>query len=190
VHRLSLDVRCALSAVAFSAIALSAVSTSARAQHSEIQPGARVRIAAPGIVAGRYVGTVLTRSADTVELGAPGTAPVKVPFARVTSIEVSRGSSRALGAARGVAWGAPIGLVVGVLAAAGTDSDPYCFDTCSSGGSYKAGIIAASTLGGALWGAGIGAIVGRERWERFDIAPRSAFDFRDGRTRFGMAVKF
>lgn len=190
MHRLSLDVRCALSAVAFSAIALSAVSTSARAQHSEIQPGARVRIAAPGIVAGRYVGTVLTRSADTLELGAPGTAPVKVPFARVTSIEVSRGSSRALGAARGVAWGAPIGLVVGVLAAAGTDSDPYCFDTCSSGGSYKAGIIAASTLGGAIWGAGIGAIVGRERWERFDIAPRSAVDFRDGRTRFGMAVKF
>jgi hypothetical protein len=155
-----------------------------------MQPGARVRIQAPGIVAGRYVGTVLTRGADTVELGAPGTAPIKVPFSRITSIEVSRGSSRALGAVRGVAWGAPIGLVIGVVAAAGTDDDPYCFDTCSTSGSYKAGIVAASTLGGALWGAGIGAIVGRERWERFDISPRSSFDLRNGRANLGVALAF
>ena len=75
-------------------IALWAAVAPARAQLTEIQPGARVRIAAPGIVAGRYVGTVLTRSADTVELGAPGTSPIKVPIARITSVEVSRGSSR------------------------------------------------------------------------------------------------
>ncbi|MEO8563136.1 MAG: hypothetical protein ABI601_13720 [bacterium] len=47
----------------------------ARAQVSmhpdEIQPGARVRITAPGVVAGRYVGTVLTRSGDTLTVGSP-----------------------------------------------------------------------------------------------------------------------
>lgn len=179
-----------LCALVLSILALSGVSASARAQHSEVQPGARVRIQAPGVVAGRYVGTVLTRSADTVELGAPGTAPIKVPFALITSIEVSRGSSRALGAVRGVQWGAPIGLVFGVIAAAGTDSDPYCFDNCRTSGSYKAGIVAASTLAGALWGAGIGAIVGRERWERFEVSPRSAFDVRQGSARLGLAVAF
>lgn len=176
--------------VAAAFIAVTGIATPARAQHSEVQPGARVRIQAPGIVAGRYVGTVLTRTADTVELGAPGTAPLKVPFDRITSLEVSRGSSRMLGAGRGVVWGAPIGLVIGIIAAAGTDSDPYCFDYCRTSGSYKAGIIAGSTLGGALWGAGIGAIVGRERWERFEIAPRTSFDVRQGRTRLGLAVTF
>lgn len=164
--------------------------TLARAQLTEMQPGARVRIQAPGIVAGRYVGTVLSRGADSVEVGAPGTAPIRIALARITSVEVSRGSSRALGALRGVAWGAPIGLVVGVVAAAGTDDDPYCFDSCSTSGSYKAGIIAASTLGGAFWGAAIGAIVGRERWEPFEIAPRSSFDIRNGRTTIGLAVAF
>lgn len=179
-----------LSALALSIVALSAFSTPAHAQHTEIQPGARVRIQAPGILAGRYVGTVLTRSADTVELGTPGTAPIKVPFARITSIEVSRGSSRSLGALRGVEWGAPIGLVIGVIAAAGTESDPYCFDNCSTSGSDKAAFVAASTLGGALWGAGIGAIVGRERWERFDVSPRTAFDVQRGRATFSLAVSF
>jgi hypothetical protein len=171
-------------------IALWAAVAPAQAQLTEIQPGARVRIAAPGIVAGRYVGTVLTRSADTVELGAPGTSPIKVPIARITSVEVSRGSSRMLGAGRGVMWGAPIGLVIGIVAAAGTDADPYCYDYCSTSGSYKAGIVAGSTVAGALWGAGIGAIVGRERWERFEIAPRTSFDSRSGRARFGFAMAF
>lgn len=179
-----------LSALALSIAALAMITMPARAQQTEVQPGARVRIMAPGIVAGRYVGTVLTRSADTLELGAPGTAPIRVALARIMSLELSRGSSRSLGALRGVAWGAPIGLIVGIVAAAGTDSDPYCFDACSTSGSYKAGLIAGSTLGGALWGAGIGAIVGRERWERFEAAPRTTLDLRHGRTTLGVAVAF
>ncbi len=179
-----------LSAIALSLVALTTTAAPACAQFTEIQPGARVRISAPGIVAGRYVGTVLTRSADTVELGAPGTAPIKVPFARLTSVEVSRGSSRMLGAGRGVMWGAPIGLIIGVVAASGTDGDPYCYDSCSTSGSYKAGIVAASTVAGALWGAGIGAIVGRERWERFELTPHTSFDTRRGRAALGFAVAF
>lgn len=190
VPRPSLRTLRLLSALALSIVVVTGTSAPARAQYTEVQPGARVRIVAPGIVAGRYVGTVLTRSADSLELGAPGVPPIKMPFARITSLEVGRGSSRALGAGRGVMWGAPIGLVVGVIAAAGTDSDPYCFDTCTRSGSYKAGIIAASTLAGALWGAGIGAIVGRERWERFDVAPQSSFNLRQGRAMIGFAVAF
>jgi len=166
------------------------------AQLTELQPGARVRVEAPGIVAGRYVGTVLSRSADTLMLGAPNAAPVAVPIGRITNAEVSRGSSRLLGAGRGIMWGVPIGLGVGVLAAVSSDNPDGLYCPYSSGcggetsGSYKAGLIVGGTVAGAAWGALIGALVGRERWERFEVTPRSAFDFRDGRTRLGVAVSF
>jgi len=179
-----------LSALAQSIVALAGIAVPVRAQQSEVQPGARVRIEAPGIVAGRYVGTVLTRSADTLELGTPKSAPIKVPVARITSLELSRGSSRSLGAVRGLVWGTPIGLVLGVLAAAGTSGDPYCYDNCGTSGGYKAGLILGGTVSGALWGAGIGALVGREHWERFDVTPRTSFDAPQRRTTFGLAMTF
>ena len=75
------------------------------AQLTEVQPGARVRVEAPGIVAGRYVGTVLTRTADTVVVGNPHAVPLRIPFARITAIEISRGKSRTEGAISGIKWG-------------------------------------------------------------------------------------
>jgi hypothetical protein len=167
----------------------------ARAQLAEAQPGARMRIQAPGIVAGRYVGTVLSRTADTLVLGSPNATPVRVPISRISSAEVSRGSSRGLGALQGLKWGVPIGLAIGVLAAVSSDNpdDYYCGslpDCGQSDGSYKAGLIGGGILGGAIWGAGIGALVGRERWERFDVTPRTSFDVRHGRARLGFSVGF
>lgn len=170
-----------------------AIALPARAQLTEIQPGVRVRIEAPGIVAGRYVGTVLSRTADTLVIGAPSATPVKVPIDRLTGLEVSRGSSRSLGAVRGLAWGVPIGIVFGVVAAASTTSADYvyCVDYCTStSSSYKAGLIAGGALGGAIWGAGIGALVGRERWDRFNVTPRTSFDVRQGRASLGFALAF
>ncbi len=166
-----------------------------RAQLAEAQPGSRVRIQAPGIVAGRYVGTVLSRSSDTLVLGSTNAAPVQVPISRITSAEVSRGSSRGLGAVQGLKWGVPIGLALGVIAAAGSDNpdNVYCsgFDNCGqSDAAFRARVITAGVIGGAFWGAAIGALVGRERWERFDVAPRTSFDYRDGRTQFGAAISF
>lgn len=169
-----------------------AIALPARAQLTEIQPGVRVRIEAPGIVAGRYVGTVLTRTADTLVIGAPNATPVKVPIDHLTVMEVSRGSSRSLGAMRGLAWGVPIGLAFGVIAAASTTSADYvyCVDCSSVSNSYKAGLIAEGALGGAIWGAGIGALVGRERWDRFNVTPRTSFDVRQGRASLGFALAF
>ena len=161
----------------------------ARAQSNELQPGARVRVSAPGIVANHYVGTVLSRSGDTLQLGGPNAAPVNVPVNRITSLEISRGKSRLRGAGRGVLWGTPIGLVVGLASANSLEdcSDFGCGDASSG---ERGAYVLASTLGGALWGAGIGAIVGRERWEHFDVGARTSLDYRDGRTRFGAAVRF
>jgi len=171
------------------------VASVAHAQLVELQPGARVRIQAPGIVAGRYTGTVLARTADTLSVGSPNTAPVRIPIDRITSAEVSRGSSRGLGALQGLKWGIPIGLGIGVLTAASSDNpdDIYCsgFDNCGrSDSSYKTELIASGILGGAIWGAGIGALVGRERWERFDVAPHTSFDVRHGAAHLGFALAF
>src|SRR4051812_17322840 len=83
------------------------------AQGTEVRPGVRLRITAPGVVADRMVGTLLSRSADTLVIGGPDIAPLSIPLNRVTALEISRGNSRSQGALRGVKWGVPIMLVLG-----------------------------------------------------------------------------
>jgi hypothetical protein len=179
----------------FLVLLLLTVTSAAGAQLAELQPGARVRIQAPGIVAGRYTGTVLARTADTLSIGSPNTAPVRIPVDRITSAEVSRGSSRGLGALQGLKWGVPIGLAFGVLLAASSDNpdDLYCngFDNCGTSDShFRTEMIIGGLFSGAFWGAGIGALVGRERWERFNATPRTSFDVRHGAAHLGFAVAF
>jgi hypothetical protein len=157
-----------------------------QAQASELQPGARVRLEAPGITAARFVGTVLSRTGDTLLVGGPNVAPVRVPVAALTSLEISRGSSRMEGAKRGLMWGVPIGLLFGGAVALTAQCD-----NCSSPPTDKdrTGFVTAMTVSGAVWGAGIGALVGRERWERFAVAaPRTSIDLRGGRATLAMAL--
>jgi len=152
--------------------------------YSELQPGAKLRVAAPGIVAGRYEGTLLSRTPDTLKLGSPNGAPVAIPIARLTSVEVSRGKSHTAGALRGMMWGAPIGLVAGILSASAVTGECIgCTDDYSKGG-----WIALSTFSGVLWGAGIGALVGRERWDEFQLAPRTAIGVSPDGVRLGMRL--
>lgn len=139
---------------------------------AEVQPGARVRVEAPGIVAGKYVGTVLTRSGDTLTLGNPSGAPVALPLHSIRSLEISRGKSRSAGALRGMLWGGPIGAAVGAFAVATAEDCTACYEAPGDAEAF-----ALFTASGLLWGAGIGAIVGRERWDRFDLPARTAFRF-------------
>jgi hypothetical protein len=171
---------------------LSAAAPAARAQLTEAQPGARVRVQAPGIVAGRYVGTVLVREPGMIRIGAPDAAPIDVPIDRITSLEISKGSSRLAGAGRGMKWGTAIGLGLGVVVAATSTEESrsywdggYQKDTTS-----KAEIVAWSVVAGALWGAGIGALFPKEHWERFDLAPRTGFDDRRRRVQLGFRVAY
>jgi hypothetical protein len=166
--------------------ALLAFAQPLHAQLTEAQPGARVRLEAPGILAGKYEGTVLTRRGDTLRVGGPNSAPVTVPIDRLTSFELSRGSSRLLGAQHGTYWGAGVGLVLG-LAVLPLGSCSNCSDALSSG--EQASFVVYMTVSGALYGAGIGAIVGRERWERFDLAPRPVVGFRAGRPMLGLSFQ-
>jgi hypothetical protein len=129
-------------------------------------PGARVRLRAPGVVAGRYTGTVLSRTPDTLVVGRSVATFVRVPVSALTSLEVSRGKSRSRGALRGAALCAPIfGAVLGLVA----DDPP--------GRSAVAGrvqVVAAGALMGGLGGAIAGAIMPSERWHRYDLPARTS----------------
>jgi hypothetical protein len=168
-------------------IALLAAST-ASAQGDELQPGARVRISAPGIVADRYEGTLLSRSGDTLVIGSQNALPVRVPSSRISSLELSRGKSRADGAVAGMKWGVPIMAGFGLLLAA-ADPNAGC-STCTRDGPSGSEIVGYFVLSGAAYGAGIGALIGKERWERFEVGARTSLEVRNGRFSLGLSRLF
>ena len=141
----------------------------AGAQMLEAQPGTRIRIEAPGVVAGRFDGIVLSRTPDTLTIASQNAAPLAIPVARITGMEVSRGSSRADGALRGVQWGAGVGAILGLIYLPVVHACTNCVSKPGDGE-----VLENMVIGGTIWGAAIGAIVGRERWERFELAPRVA----------------
>jgi hypothetical protein len=165
-------------------LALLASARPLHAQLTEAQPGARVRLEAPGILAGRYEGTVLTRTGDTLRVGGPNSQPLTVPIDRLASFEVSRGTSRSLGAKRGVVWGSAVGLIIAAVALPSVQSCDYCSNTSGDLTSF----VLYMTASGALYGATIGALIGRERWESFDLAPRPLTGMRAGRPSFGLSL--
>ena len=101
----------------------------ADAQLAELQPGARVRVRAPEVVAGRLETVVIARSGDTVTLTTPRGAPIPVPLGAITTAEVSRGRSHRDGAVKGLKLGTGIGLAMGLLSAIGYDAGS---DACGS----------------------------------------------------------
>jgi len=124
---------------------------------AEVQPGARVRIEAPGVVAGHFVGTVLSRTVDSVHVGSQTSAPITLALSQITSLEVSRGNSRVGGMLRGLAWGAPLGLAFAAMATTSS-----CHSVCSVPDSRK--LVRIFAVSGVVWGAGFGALIGHERW--------------------------
>jgi hypothetical protein len=154
----------------------------------ELQPGAKVRIVAPGIVAGRYVGTVLARTDDTLTLGSQNALPIKVAASKIQSLEISHGKSRGDGAIRGMIWGTPIGLVLGLLLMDADEGCPRCQPP--QGPTSDAAALATGAVAGILWGAGIGALVGRERWDDFDLQHRTALELAPGRASFALRYQF
>ena len=171
---------------------LFAAAPTARGQLTEAQPGARIRVSAPGVVAGGYVGTVIARESGLLRIASPNTPPIEVPIDRITSLEISRGNSRAAGAGRGVGVGGVIGLAVGVVGAlSGEDNRTYFnYDTGRRDTVSRAAIVGYSVFSGALLGAAIGALIPKERWERFDLAPRTGLDPRRRRMELGFSVAY
>ncbi|MEO8563134.1 MAG: hypothetical protein ABI601_13710 [bacterium] len=151
----------------------------------DVRTGARVRIETSGSVAGRYEGTVLNWIGDSLTIGGPDQAPIVLTVARVTSFQVSRGNSRVAGAVRGLEWGVPIGLAFGALAISTTSQ---CHDVCAVGNNWKVARLFA--LSGLLWGAGFGALIGRERWGPRQLVPRTALEAGLGGAALTLRVEF
>jgi hypothetical protein len=165
----------------------------------ELQPGAKVRVTAPALLGGVYEAVVGSRTADTLALVRSGSPTLQVPVSALSSASLSRGRSRSAGAKRGVLWGAGIGLAVGALAVATSEEfRTECYSSRSDiyvlncGGPTRAQAVASVTLGGAIWGLGIGALVGRERWEALSVAPRvgAVLKGAPGGVRLGLRVGF
>ena len=155
-----------------------ALATPAEAQVM-LQPGAKVRITAPTLGVKRFQGTIISVS-DTIDV-ARGDARVKVPAAAVTQLELSRGKSRLAGAGRGALWGGGIGLAFGAITSGlRDDAEVVCEDGAGCEGYSMGEWLAINTASGALWGALIGAIVGKERWDTIPVP---------GTTRTSMTVQ-
>ena len=143
------------------------------AQLADLQPGARVRVQAPEVVAGRLEATVIARRRDTVTLTMPRGAPIPVPLTAITAAEVSRGRSHRDGAVKGLAWGMGVGLAAGMISAITYDAQSNACGAEPCENDYSPGeVVAGGLLTGAMLGAGIGAIKGAEHWQRLTIPAR------------------
>jgi len=147
----------------------------AGAQLRELQPGARVRVTAPAVLGGKLEGMIIGRRGDTVSIVSHNAAAVDIPISAQSRVEISRGKSGAAGAKKGFFWGLAIGLPVGLATATGDNKtwnlveescDPF-FQTCATHSDVEQ-VMLVSVGTGAI-AAGIGALIGRERWETLNV---------------------
>lgn len=133
-------------------------------------PGTRLRVAAPGVVGPRFVGTLLLPPSDTLMLASPVGPPVVLRPSQITSLEVSRGHDRRKGAVRGLLVGAPVGLAIGTTLRGNEPGPPECRCVVRE---RRLSYAVAGALVGAATGALIGSLVGPERWVRLPLPGRS-----------------
>lgn len=150
------------------------------AQVLEVQPGAHVRITAPGVLGSRLDATVVARRGDTLSLVQRGVAPIELPISSLSRVEIYRGKSRLAGAKKGLLWGLAIGLPLGAVSTAGDNREwNKVDDTCNSASGNCATYtdleqVAVVTVGSGLFGAGLGAIIGKARWESLKLPANPA----------------
>lgn len=174
--------RLAVRALAVAAV-VAIIGIDAHAQLAEVEPGARIRFAAPSRFGAQVTGIVLERHGDTLKVAPSKGIPFLVRIPELERIAISRGRSRVLGAGMGALWGAGIYAVLGLsVGLSDCDGCAYQVDAAEA--------TAAFALAGASAGAMIGVIVGRERWERLTPAAHlSVRTTRSGQLAFGVAVR-
>ena len=159
-----------------------AISTSLRAQAAMPElpasgPAAAVRTLAPGdrvrleSAAGRYAGTIVRVTADTLVVGAAGRLDA-IPRADVTRLQRSvgrspRGRAILIGAGAGLLGGGVLGAVAGRRVGRVDDCGDV-EESCTVGGhdgTIQGALLAEGAVIGALVGAMMGPAFRRERWE-------------------------
>jgi len=133
--------------------------SAARAQLTDaVREGARIRVTTTAVK--NATGTVKSVGTDTVVMFTEvNGATLALAKPDIQQIRVSRGRSMALGARRGALWGGAIGAIAAFILIASYGSD------YNTGESHTGAFAVQSVLGGAMWGAGIGAFVKAERWD-------------------------
>ena len=153
----------------------------ARAQMIDVQPGARVRVTAPGVLASRFEGTVIARTADSIVVASPQALQYRLAISTINEVAVSQGKSRSLGAKRGALWTG--GIAAGLLTLA------ILPDTMGTAGE-KAGCIAFGTGVYAGIGALVGMAIGAESWSSHTMKPAVTVAGTGGAVRVGARIKF
>jgi hypothetical protein len=129
---------------------------------SPLAVGSRVRLQAPTIVEGRVEGMVMEMDESSLLVSADGRASVRVERQAITRLDISTGRHRR--ALRGMAIGAGIGAVAGLLFTSDSCDNPVFVCTTSVVESGALG-----TLAGAAYGAGIGALFKTDSWNRVPL---------------------
>jgi hypothetical protein len=145
------------------------------AQLPTLLPGSRVRVEADP--QSKIQGTVMSQTRDSIVVAASGAVHTTLPSGDVSLVKVSLGKSHMTGAIKGAKIGA---VVLGGLGAlfgyALGDLENY------DAADYAA-VAAGSAFYGALWGAGIGSLIGAEKWKtvyRRDVLGVQAAPARSG----------
>jgi hypothetical protein len=160
---------------------LIAMPVAAHAQMLDVQPGARVRVVAPGMVAGRVEGTVISRMGDSVVLATAQMTQIRLALGSVTSLDLYRGRSKAAGARKGALW---TGAITAPLLILGEIGDATLSDA------EKVGFVA---FGTGVWtgiGALIGMAVGAEDWSSYAFKPTVDVATKGQGLRIGGRVSF
>lgn len=152
------------------------------------QPGERIRLMACTPVCEDLEGTCEALSGDTLRVRIEERAtPTAISLASVLKLEVHRGqkSNVGTGAIMGFVLGAAAGAIAGVVFC----SNEHCSGVTPGQAALYAGAVAGA--GGAVLGAGLGALTKRDRWEevpldrlRVSVVPR-----RDG-VALGISIAF
>ena len=124
---------------------------------SAVSVGTRIRIQAPASIQGRVEGTVMTMDETSLLISTNDHRPLTVRRQDITSLEVSAGRQRS------VIQGAAIGAIAGLLILQTSVRD-NCANNDSACYTDRSRAAADGLLGGAIWGAGIGALIKRDRW--------------------------
>jgi hypothetical protein len=158
-----------------------------------VTAGSRVRVTAPAT--GRVVGTLLSATADSVQIELTGGSTLTLPKAGLSGLELSTGVRRNgwRGAGIGLLVGAGVGGVVGLA----TYRRAECYETALEGffcdivnrTSRSVTVISDAAMAGAA-GAIVGALigrVGRERWVRVPVREGTRVGVM-GRSGFGVTI--
>jgi hypothetical protein len=158
-------------------LTLLAFPLSLQAQMLDVQAGARIRVTAPGVVAGRVEGTVINRSGDSIVIATPALAQYRLGMSSLATLEVFQGRSHGLGAEKGALWGAGVMLPFALLATMDTPRSSDALAVATEVEIVYAGI-----------GAIIGSIIGADSWSAHSMAPTISSS--GGAIRVGTALRF